>query len=350
MARYDDSGVPFPPTAHQGRDPGAARLLAAVAALYVFLTLVSFLGAHGWVFEILSHFRVQLAAGGIVLGALLGCWRLRSLGAAGVLLALTANLLPLLPYWSLGSAHAAPATRQVVRVMSLNLHHKYADLEAVRRLVARERPAVLVLTEYGQRKGEVLEAVSPYFGFREVAPGTGPFAVMLFSRFPVRSVDWHRIGGGEEPVLEARLCPQDAPATSCFTVLAAHAVRPGPGGRTELRDRILMTAAERARARRDGAVIVMGDFNLTPWSDSFSRMLRIGGLSDSARPFGVPATWASRIPVFGLAIDHILHGAAFRVVAHKSGPDIGSDHYPVMADLVRVGEKDGKTFMPLVRK
>lgn len=87
------------------------------------------------------------------------------------------------------------------------------------------------------------------------------------------------------------------------------------------------------RIRRDEAIIA-GDFN-TPvessiyrahwgrWSNAWSE----GGLGAGATKF---TRW------FSIRIDHIVHGAAWRTIRTEVGPDLGSDHRPLIARLRRV--------------
>jgi endonuclease/exonuclease/phosphatase (EEP) superfamily protein YafD len=51
-----------------------------------------------------------------------------------------------------------------------------------------------------------------------------------------------------------------------------------------------------------------------------------------ARPF---TRWRLHAPVPLVAIDHIYAGRAWRLVELRRGPNIGSDHYPIIASLAR---------------
>jgi endonuclease/exonuclease/phosphatase (EEP) superfamily protein YafD len=75
------------------------------------------------------------------------------------------------------------------------------------------------------------------------------------------------------------------------------------------------------------------DFNITPWSPVFADILEGSGLRDSSLGFGVAPTWLSRPLFFGLPIDHILVSPDIKVKNRHVGPDVGSDHFPVIADL-----------------
>ncbi len=80
-----------------------------------------------------------------------------------------------------------------------------------------------------------------------------------------------------------------------------------------------------------GPAAVAGDLNTTPWSREFRRLLAQSGLDG---PLLRPRTLPARLGWAGLPIDHVLAGGGLRVAAVEPGPDLGSDHRPVVARLV----------------
>ena len=86
--------------------------------------------------------------------------------------------------------------------------------------------------------------------------------------------------------------------------------------------------------------IVLGDFNATPWSFALGRVVRASGLRRWSRAqfsWPVPAALDGLVPAPVLPIDHVLAGDHWRVVSLARGPDLGSDHYPLVARLVWTG-------------
>jgi len=309
----------------------SSRWLGLLGSLYVLVTFGSFLGKYSWIADLMSSFRVQLAMGGAIVLLILAVRRSTRVAAAGVLLALCANLLPLSPYWSPQNARASDHKAGQYRLMTLNLHHVHADLDALVKVLEKERPSFLVLTEFTFRSREVLDKIGPHFKYSQITPNIGSFGIMLFSQEPIRSVDITTVKNTKSPIVTAEICPSEMPEQSCFRMIALHAPRPEPW--SSKRDAVIRQASNEAAQDSDGAVLVVGDLNLTPWSPVFSRLLETGNLSDSAFSQGLKSTWLSRFPLFGLMIDHILYGRAFTVTAYRVGPDVGSDHYPLIADV-----------------
>ncbi|MCU0565239.1 MAG: endonuclease/exonuclease/phosphatase family protein [Oculatellaceae cyanobacterium Prado106] len=90
--------------------------------------------------------------------------------------------------------------------------------------------------------------------------------------------------------------------------------------------------AEYVRSRQH-PTIVMGDLNTTMWSPIYRPLIHLTGLHNSRQGFGVQPSWVVDIPAFQIPVDHCLVSPSFRVLNNRIGRDIGSDHYPLIADL-----------------
>jgi endonuclease/exonuclease/phosphatase (EEP) superfamily protein YafD len=88
------------------------------------------------------------------------------------------------------------------------------------------------------------------------------------------------------------------------------------------------------RARSDPPALVMGDLNATPWSRPFAELRAHGGLCDSRAGFGVQPSFPSASAALRIPIDHLLASCSIGVRDRRIGPDVGSDHLPVILDLV----------------
>ena len=83
-----------------------------------------------------------------------------------------------------------------------------------------------------------------------------------------------------------------------------------------------------------GPILLAGDFNLTSEHPLYRRDW--SGYADAFAyaSWGLGHTMFTRM--IGLRIDHILAGPGWRADRCRVGPDIGSAHRPVIADLSRV--------------
>ncbi|HJQ58179.1 MAG TPA: endonuclease/exonuclease/phosphatase family protein, partial [Vineibacter sp.] len=251
--------------------------------------------------------------------------------------ALAANLAPHLampPRVDAMSGASAP-----LRLAWANMRNWATGANALNRLLRVETPDIVLLTELTAHHQPAATAAA--YPFRSSFPSGSAFDVLLMSRLRPVDMRFDYSFGSANPVMEARFCSIRG-TTACLAIVALHATRPAlPAGffgePATRRDGMLALAASLARRRLVAGdhVILMGDFNATPYSLVFADMTSASGLADSARapserPVRPRPTWLSIWPGVGLAIDHALISPGVRVVERRLGPNIGSDHRPLV--------------------
>ena len=82
-----------------------------------------------------------------------------------------------------------------------------------------------------------------------------------------------------------------------------------------------------------GPVMLIGDLNLSTWSPYFDDLIKTSGLKDSRKGFGIQATWPVKFPLLRIPIDHCLVSPSVSISNWARGPDIGSDHFPIIIDF-----------------
>jgi endonuclease/exonuclease/phosphatase (EEP) superfamily protein YafD len=79
---------------------------------------------------------------------------------------------------------------------------------------------------------------------------------------------------------------------------------------------------------------VIGDFNVTAWSTYFRELVDQGDFANSQHGFALWPTWHAGLPlVMRIPIDQCLHSRDLATVARQVGPDVGSDHLPLLVNL-----------------
>jgi endonuclease/exonuclease/phosphatase (EEP) superfamily protein YafD len=82
-------------------------------------------------------------------------------------------------------------------------------------------------------------------------------------------------------------------------------------------------------------IILMGDLNMTSSSKRFTNFLRETNLYTYISYKYPTVTWPTYLPNFvGIQIDHVLFSKNFNVVNKMVAEHIGSDHRPLVVDLV----------------
>jgi endonuclease/exonuclease/phosphatase (EEP) superfamily protein YafD len=278
-----------------------------------------------WPLELAAHFRVQLLVAGLVITAAAGAiraWRV----VEGAAIATLAQLVFLAPYLTADARHIPPGAP--LRVLFLNVHTSSTDYERVRRLVADTHPDILGLAEVDDRwLAELAPALGEYAG-RIEHPRRDNFGVALYTR---GALDGRAESlGGEVPTIVART---HVPGAEAIALVVAHPLPPVSRATNTAQAATLAAVAARVQAL-PGRVIVMGDLNATPWSAAFARFTGATGLCDTRDGFGIQATFPASSFVMRIPIDHVLVSCALGVRDRRVERDVGSDHLPVLVDLV----------------
>ncbi len=276
--------------------------------------------------ELLGHFRVQyfwaLAAAATAL-LLARRW---VAGGLAVVLAL-ANLSLVAPLY-FGADALAGATPNI-RLLSLNVHFLNREFQPTLDLVADEQPDVILLMEITPEWAEAMKPLEAVYGHSHVMPSRRTDGMALYSRFPIAEFTVERCPGINLPTLIAAI---DAP-NGRVTIVGTHPASPGNARLFEARNIQLAMVADWAAERR-GPVILLGDLNTTSWSPYFRDLVSASGLRDTRYGFGVEPTWPWLPLPLRIPIDHCLVTPHFGVVARRVGPDVGSDHRPIVVELV----------------
>jgi len=107
---------------------------------------------------------------------------------------------------------------------------------------------------------------------------------------------------------------------------------PGSAEYARLRNEQLHTVAAQVKASYR-PVILIGDLNGTPWSPYFRDFLRASGLRNTSQGRGVQGSWPAGLPAGRIPLDHCLVSPEIRVIDRQVGPQVGSDHLPLLVDL-----------------
>ena len=323
----------FPRAGAKLRRLAASALLAATAGT-VAVSLLPLAARFSYVAEMASHFRLQYLAALAVLAVPLVLLR-RRYWVGAVAAAAAVSFAPMAGYWlgvltptkpAYASAPGAAAPQRL-KVMTANVEARGHPPAKLLEIVRRQLPDVLVITEFTPRWERSLEPLDEIFPHRYKMARHDPWGLAIFSRHALDSAV--ELDLGESKAIEARV---RAPS-GVVTVIGVHLRSPMAKARAAARNRQLeLLAAHRADIA--GPLVVTGDFNITPYSPYFRDWLAATGLKDARRGFGLDVSWPTSLPLLGIPIDHVAVSGDFLVTDHRKLPAFGSDHYPVLAELV----------------
>jgi endonuclease/exonuclease/phosphatase (EEP) superfamily protein YafD len=207
-----------------------------------------------------------------------------------------------------------------------NVRGERTGVAALVELVRRERPDVFVVLELTPAFASGLQGLAEAYPHRLAAPAPGAFGIGLYSMLPLVDAAVFPLG----PTDAVRATVHSG--TGAVDLVGVHLLPPTSAAwATERNDQLLRIAA--LVRDREARMLVCGDFNLTPYSPYFARLLALTGLSDTRRGEGLAWTWPAGFVPLAVPIDHCLAGEALGVGAAEVLGDIGSDHYPLLIEI-----------------
>lgn len=322
--------------------------LYAGVALAVLAWLAMYGARFGSYLDILSSFQRQYAIGtALLLGAalLLRRWRVAGLTAL-VLVLFVMRLATTLP-----SKPAEQGNAPDLKAISANLHFYNRDRLRILAWVQEKEPDVIAFQEYGAAlHPELSKALRMQYPYAEAAPANNPLGVAFYSRIPFRRIALPasdrailRQGGRRNDQLA--VYEMDLNGTT-LTVIHVHPPPPIGGKKQSQRNQELELIGRVAAACKT-PVVVLGDFNVAPWSPYFQDLLKAGGLHSADGGLGMTPTWPVRgvqhfppmLPAIAMdfarvPIDYFLGGPGIAFQNFVRGPDVGSDHFPLYAEIL----------------
>lgn len=298
-------------------------------ALCLF-SLIAFAGSVWWYADLFAHFRVQLLFGALGLALLFLIRRKRILVAVAAGAAVL-NFGVLLP--QLQSEPALKPTQsagRTLRCVSANLLQGNEELGEIERFIRESNADVLVFQEVSPAHANMMKGLKELYRGQLIRGKKDSKGAALLTKLPSRNLHFEAFPGQKTV---GAVIVEIQSGDQWVTVLGVHSHKPTNAHHAEEQGRYFKWLADKCNeAEKIGPVVLMGDLNSTPWSAGFqhftkhSRQLNAG----SGVLFG--ATW-NVVSIQRLLIDHCFVSQGVALLERKIGPDIGSDHRPLMVEL-----------------
>ena len=300
-------------------------LFHSAVAVTVLATFFGFAGPLGWFFDLFSHFRVQYAL-------LLLCAAFISVFARWPRLTLALLILAVLNTGVVAPLlfcrTSDPGAAENLRVALVNINAANRNPEPLFAFLKKSDPDFIIIEEITPAWAGMMTNLAKAYPFSVVQPRDDCFGIGLYSRIPFFNGTIIDTGPVGVPSVRAAIVTH----LGKFVLLATHPVPPKNSEHSRWRNEHLQELAGIVRQSK-WPVLVVGDLNTSPWSTHFHRLLHDAGLADSMRGYGIQASWPTDFAPLRIPIDHALHTAGFRIADRRLGPDIGSDHFPVIVDF-----------------
>lgn len=300
---------------------------AMILVFGVAIMVVSLAGAFMVQADTLNIFAPYWVGMLIMAGILMACTSRRFRSAAFALLAASMVLGSFL-MWPLYPARANAHAQGHLRIVSFNIYKDNPDIGGAVAWILSQDADIVVLLEAGYAKGDAVARLKAVYPHVYSCRAAGRCSTVILSRRPAQDVwplgagDPNRRLGLSAVTARFEVSGQTVPIT------AVHLGRPWPIG-DQAAFRAELEAAV-ATVGRGG--VLLGDFNSAPWTFAMRRLAAAGDLRLAS---GLTGTWPA-VPPFGnirLPLDQVYLGPCLTSVAFVKGPDLRSDHLPLVTDV-----------------
>lgn len=330
---------------------GIVRFFVALVILILAgLSVLALLGFAVPEFDLLNHFQLFLFFGTLlaVVVAIVAFRRsgLRAWVVGAAAAGLLASAITFLPEWVVGFMPRDPMPgdgRPVVTLMTHNIFGLNDDMDRVRAVIEAERPDIIALQEYFEEQSStlhpLLETTYPYFAR---CRGGKRANIALYSKFPFEEAEDEAAcpndddDGWSKQRTARVLATFTRPDGTHFSIMTTHLDWPVPVARQVMEFEDLTAAVNATK----GPLMVVGDFNSTPWSYAlrdFAMRTMLDRQTRNVVTFPMRFTAPHRFFPDGLMetmpvlpLDHVLTRGGILVHDVHTGADTGSDHLPVV--------------------
>lgn len=313
------------------------------AGLAIIATTLSLAGRKWWVFALMEHPRVQYSLI-LIMALFVSLFTLKERINIWTILcsiALLLNLILIFPLFipvSQNSTQALKTPPKTIRVTHVTLDSKKDDVsEAIEYLNKQETDILFLLEVTPQsliqlKKGLTnyrLIAAQPKYTSHGIAwfvpqEQTKPIEIKRFEFISLPE-------DNNRPLLKARISYSGRE----INLLCFHVISPR-NAKTVAYQEVEFDALAKWSQIQNGKqdLIIIGDFNSTPWYGPFRKLVSESGLINSQRGFGIQTTWHSILPpALRIPIDNCLHSKSLTTIKRFVAKDIGSDHLPLFVEL-----------------
>ena len=298
------------------------------AIVNTILSLAGYLGEFNFIFELNSHFRLQYMLVGLSIFIFFAIVRSPKRWLLVSAFCIIINLAEIVPWYFPAPAFAGATPAQNLRILHSNVltgNQRYADVIS---LVKKEQPDIAVFVEVSTSWAKELSVLSEIFPYSSQQQESEEYGSAIYSKLPLANTLVKSFSSQRKSLL-ADVQFQG----KVISMLLVHPPVPIKPQSFIDRNQQLAGIGEYA-AQVKNPLIVVGDFNTTMWSPFYKSMVKTAGLRNARSGFGILPTWPTFMPLVYIPIDHVLVSKEIGVLKIHTGRNVGSDHLPLITDLV----------------
>lgn len=309
------------------RRPSFRDPVSLVTPPFAVLVVAATMPAPFQLTDLASHFMMQYAIGAVVLIALGLLFKSPKAVMAMLVFLFCLSSYALLPY--LPVTKPAP-DGETLKVMQVNVLFINKDPALLKALIEKEQPDIVVSSETPPVFAQMFEGLKKDYPWQDLHPQKGnPRGLGVISKRklvnPERIHFDHK--GVPSQVFTVEVGGQD------ITFVSIHPFTPIEN--IERRDNEFRLIAERYKKAPAKNLVILGDFNATPFCTSYKQLVKDLNLANTRDGFGIYPSWPTFLPAsfLRIPIDHVLVSSTIAVHNFSTATQIGSDHLPTVTEI-----------------
>ncbi len=288
-------------------------------------TLAGFLGHFSWLMDLTSHFRIQYTLLASLL-CLLALWQKQYKLSLLLLFVLVINISMVAPYYWPASSRSGPP---ILRLLLMNVLYDNTASQPMLETIDRLKPDVLVIEELTPFWiTSVYPKLKSQYPYSVYQARQDTFGIGIFSRKKLKNAKVASFCSHCQPSAMAEVTLRGEPVS----IIAMHPIIPLSQAWFD-QQKSQFQALTNLAGRQTQPLIVVGDFNTTPWSYPYRQTLARMRMTDTQTGFGLQPTWPAYAGLPWLPLDHCWVSKSFVTLDRKTGRLPGSDHYYLSVSL-----------------
>lgn len=299
-------------------------LLAILCSLFGVLNILYF-------FDLFSHFNLQYMIGGAVLFIVFlffKKWKIAFICLSICILCLIESRWYL--QYPLQFFPEVEASQQDYQIMMLNHYLGKTNFDDLQNWLSNnEKIDAVILQEANLNTVKMAKEIEDVFPYQIHEPRQHYFGIVVLSRYPFLDKEKIVINGPSFETFAVKFSYKKKDLEKPVYVYSLHPPPPSGPMRAMQRDFELTEISKIVKQDSHDNVVMIGDWNLTPFAPAFGKVIELSGLNYQSYGLLLNTSW----PSFNLAtflkipIDHALYSDNLIQTQKTIGPSFGSDHH-----------------------
>ena len=291
------------------------------------LSLFGFLAQQTFLAELVTHFKLQyfiLSFIGTIAFILAKNWKWLALA----LLCLIMNGIHVVP-WYIPHNAITSAQHKTLKILHTNVLTQNRNHQKLIHQIKTEQPDIIFLQEVNRRWIKSLQELQTSYPHQFNRPTEmGSDGIAVWSQIPFEHVEELKFGNKQFPSLYIKIQHQN----QILSIASTHPLTPMGPDNLKVRNLQMQNMAEYLSNAPEPKMLI-GDFNMTPWTPYYTQLIQTTGLRNARKGFGILPSWPVQIPFMKIPIDHCLVSSKIHIKDIRTLESIGSDHLPLLVEL-----------------